>query len=240
MRRVGDGILIGSLLVFAGYLYHVSPARPPISFTKLPLAIAVPVQGLNTGDGPNLFHDNASFASPRWSEEKLFVDPNAAIAPDDTMTAVRLVEKSGFGRHRTVTNLSGVVANQIYTLSLYIKPAERGGMQFEMADFPSGKYGLVQFDLTQKAVMSEKGDTTDVGIEELPKGWYRCWVAMPYTSEAVAFSFDLLTEDGSVTHFGDSNAGILVWGIQFEPGSRPIGYAGPAEQVKMDATPRMH
>jgi hypothetical protein len=112
------------------------------------------------------------------------------------------------------------------TLSLYIKPDERQVIQFEMGDNPMARHGIARFDLSEKAVIAEIGDVTDAGIQELPGGWYRCWVAMPYAGVTEGFDFSLMDQNGLVNYPGDGRSGLFIWGVQFEPGSEPRDYSG--------------
>jgi hypothetical protein len=226
MLKIGDGIIIVLLLMFAAYLYYEARKHSTISMAeKLSFASAQPVQGLETGAGSNLARPSGPFGDALWWRERLVVIPAFGIAPDRTKTADRLVETSEFGRHRAGTTVTGARAGEAHTLSLYVKRGERQEIQFEMADTPSGEYGLARFDLTRKVVVTKSGDVSDAGMQVLPDGWYRCWATMLYASETVTFNFSLMVDDEAIFYSGDSHDGLLVWGIQFEPGSRPRGYA---------------
>jgi hypothetical protein len=179
-------------------------------------------------NGPNLARPSGAFTSNRWRPERVTVVPNAAIAPDGTKTAFRLVETTDNGLHRIETDVTGATASEVHTLSLYVKPAERGAIYFEMRDGGPGKYGVADFDLMSKTVAGQSGDVMDAGMQELPNGWYRCWAAMPYATGTVVFNFTLQgSSDDKNKYVGNSQAGLLIWGVQFEPGNQPRAYAGP-------------
>jgi hypothetical protein len=94
-------------------------------------------------------------------------------------------------------------------------------------------YGIARFDLGRTEVTAKSGDVSDLGIQELPNGWFRCWRAMPYATGEAVFNFALVTGNGVAPYAGDNLARLLVWGVQFEPGGRPEGYAaadGPAKR----------
>src|SRR5262249_31971126 len=154
------------------YLYYEAPKRPRVLLTgKALLATAQPVQGLETGTGPNLF--SKDFSPTLWQLERVTVVPNAALGPDGTKTAVRMAETTENGRHRIETRVGGVTPGAVHTLSLYVKPAERTWVQFDMRDGRPGKKGRARFDLARKFVVAQSGDVRDAGIQELPNGWYR-------------------------------------------------------------------
>jgi len=223
MQRIGDWAIIIVLLALAGYFFHAAPAHPPIEVDEpLPLAIAEPIAGLS-GDGRNFLQTYGPFNTVPWWRERVAALPDATNAPDGSKTAARLVETRDFGRHRVGENLNAIAPGQVQTLSLYVKPAERWALQFEMADTVSKNYGIARFDLRKKVVIAEIGDVTDAGIQEVHNGWYRCWAAMPYASKTGGVNFGLMDREGQVDYRGDSNAGLFIWGPQFGLGAAPRG-----------------
>ena len=224
MQRISGWVIVLLLLALAGYLYHVAPNHVLISMSDMqPHEAAERVAGLVKGDGPNFAA--SPFTSGQWWPDGASVIANAAIAPDGTKTAYRLVESAGSGFHRLGSTLTLSVGKGVRTLSLYVKAAERQKLQFEMADSPMAKYGVARFDLLNKTVVAEIGDVVDAGIQELPNGWYRCWAAMPYSNQTETFNFALMDQTGQVRHQGDKDDGLFIWGSQFEPGEEPGGYS---------------
>jgi hypothetical protein len=227
MPRMTDGIIVALLLVLAGYLYSQEHRHATDALTgRLPLSVAGPVQAFERGSGPNLALPVAAFAGGRWRLDQVAVAPSAAVAPDGSKTADRLVETADYGRHRIETVVSGVTAGKVYTLSIYVKPAGRSAMQLEMGDQGAGKSGIVQFNFNDAAVTYANADVSDAGVQALPDGWFRCWAATPYSGATAALNVALLGMHGAVAYRGSSSAGLLIWGVQFEPGERPRGYAG--------------
>lgn len=210
------GVLLALLTV--GLAYHLLP--PP--------RIIVPLQvlsNLETGSGPNLAADRENFAVGQWRPEGLSITANAMLAPDGSNTAIRFTETQVPGRHRIETTVGGLEAGAVYTLSIYARPGERGLLQLEMRDFHPGKYGQSRFDLDQVSAFGEAGDVLAAGMQKLPGGWLRCWVAMPYVDDTAVFNFALLAADQANQYTGDGTSGLYVWGVQFEPGERPKGYS---------------
>ena len=230
MQRIRDSVIVVLMLGLAGYLYHEAPRHPVVLLDeKPPLAVAQPIQGLELGKGPNLASPIGDFVNPDWRLDNVALVPNAATAPDQTKTALRLVETADNDRHRIETSVTGVTPGEVHTVSLYVKPAERGQLLFEVRDGKPGKYGIARFDLVRKAVVTELGDVSDSGIQEMPDGWFRCWAAMPYATNDAVFNFAIVTASGA-SYSGNGRAGLLIWGAQFELGDRPGGYARPTEK----------
>lgn len=177
------------------------------------------------GSGPNLAASEADFAASDWRPEGLAVTAAAAIAPDQTSTAYRLTESSGSDRHRIETTIHDVAAGTTNVLSVYVKPAGRNYLEFEIRDNHPGKYGVVRFDLAGKAVSLKSGDVAAAGVQPLPDGWLRCWAAMPYAGDTAVANFALMDNEGAIQYPAVSGAGLLIWGVQFEPGTQPAAYS---------------
>lgn len=233
MRRVTSGIVL-LLLVFTGLLYFVAPQRPTIPLTwKLPLVIAEPIAGPERGDGPNLALQVGPFTSERWRLDRAVLKTGSAVAPDGSKTADRLVETWGAGLHRIETTVTGLTPGAAHTLSLFVKADGYVAIRFEMRDGPPGKHGLAHFNLRDKAITFEGGDISNAGLQALSDGWYRCWAAMPYSSNTAVFNFTLLDRRGVLSRLIFGSGGLLIWGVQLEPGDRPRGYAGPETRQKL-------
>jgi hypothetical protein len=214
------------LLLLAAYFYVEAPRHPTLSIKMGPPLVNVErVRGLERGSGPNLASPRSDFVKGGWTREGVVVSANAATAPDGMNTAYRLLETNETDRHRIETKATGGTAGAIHTLSLYVKPEERRVIMFEMRDADAGRYGVTHFDVGNGRVTYEAGDVSDAGIQQLPDGWFRVWAAMPYASDAAVFNFALLGNQGAPKYTGSRGAGLLIWGVQFEPASRPGGYA---------------
>jgi hypothetical protein len=231
MVRVSNGILVFAFLAFSAFLYSIAPKRAIVPITESPpLGIIESVSGLQRGNTFNFAAGIADFRGSRWTPEGITVKEHAGTAPDQTDAAFRLTERTGNGFHRILTRITGINAGSSYALSLFVKPDRRAGIQFEMSDAATGSYGVALFDFARKAVAAEKGDVSDAGIQSLPNGWYRCWAAMPYATAAATFNFDLLDQNGGRIYAGDGRSGLLIWGVQFESGTRASGYSGAIDR----------
>lgn len=226
MQRLAGIVMVISLLVIAGLLYPVSGVHRTID----PLAssqknVAWPESGLETGKGPNLLAYAQNFSAKGWIVKGLTVEENAADSPDGQKHATRISEDDTKGFHRFAISVQGVTTPGMYTLSLFVKPQGRTKILFEMTEPPGGKYGVADFDLENKEVISERGDIEDAGMQELPDGWLRCWAAMPYASAAPTFDIALMDDGGAGQYDGKPGRGILAWGPQFENAAQVSGYS---------------
>lgn len=221
-------ILVAVLLALAAYLYVEAPIHPTMSLKfNPPLLVAEPVGGLKRGNGPNLALARADLTDGAWRKEGVTVSAAAGTGPDGMKTAFHLAEIGDYGRHRIETSVTGTTAGAVHTLSFFVQPQKRTAVQFEMRDNQPGSYGVVQFQLAKKVVTYVSGDISDMGMQELPDGWFRCWAAMPYNGATAVFNLALTNNMRTVVYDGSRGSGIMVWGAQFELGPKPSGYAGP-------------
>ena len=135
-----------------------------------------------------------------------------------------MTETAGGDFHRVVLLVPGAKVAGDFTLSVFVKPAERHALQFEMTE-AKGHYGVALFDLVKKQVVTETGDIEDAGIQELPGGWFRCWAVMSYKSTSPAFNITVLADSLAVEYSGSDGEGLYIWGPQFEAASEIHGYS---------------
>jgi hypothetical protein len=210
-RNISLIVILLLVALVAGYLYYSPPSQSPTPISSPENAAA------------NLAAAREDFSAADWIKEHVTNGANASAAPDGTTSTDRLAETAEQGRHRILTTITGVRPGHTYTLSLFVTPAGRNGIQMEMGDTKPGKYGAVMFDLTGKQAV-QRGDVTHSGVEQEANGWYRCWATMPYATDSVGFNFSLMDAAGSMSYTGDGHSGLLIWGVQFEQGSQPSRY----------------
>jgi hypothetical protein len=134
------------------------------------------------------------------------------------------VETSGDGFHRLGTIIDGATPGGIHTVSVFAKPGQRSGISLEIRDLQAGNYGRVGFDLRREAPISGTGDVTKCGIEHLGDDWFRVWAVMPFASDRAVVDIALLDASGESQYLSEGEMGLLIWGLQFEPGTAPSTY----------------
>ena len=189
----------------------------------------------SVADGSNLAWPSEDFASSRYRLENLHVDVSESPVPAGAQNAHRLVETVADGFHRVETVIDGATPGAMHTVSLFAKPGERGGISLEMRDDKMGKYGLMRFDLRHEVRMSSTGDVTECGIERLADGWLRVWAVMPFASDRAVVDLALLSPRGEPRYPGDGKAGLLIWGLQVEPGTVPSVYRATTDGPQIDS-----
>ncbi len=234
---VGMCIVASSFAATTYFLTWILPGSN-VSFDQsadLPTATLRPTR---RAVSENLIRPSEDFANPIWTRFQIATPkPAAAIAPNGENSASRLVESVDNGRHFIAASVGGATPRAVHTFSVYFKPAERT-IGFEIGESPPGKYGTAMCGASASSVagsITKAGDIVDGAVEDAGNGWYRCWAAMPFTQAGVVLGIELRDRNGVVQYQGDGHSGELIWGAQFEVGSRPTAYVttttGPLAKV---------
>lgn len=227
IKTMRNSLIAVAVIIVAGVLAYIfipsSPPAPPVNSSQSSVAPSSP--GIQQRKGENLIWPSENFSHANWQRlNNVKVESGVDIAPNGEKTASRLVESTENGRHVVQLSFGRARPRTVHTFSLYAKPAERAGIMFEMRDSQPGKYGTVRFDLRNRSVI-KVGDVLDAGVEPAANGWSRYWAAMPYDTERVVLSVSPLETGGGYDYKGDGKSGVIIWGAQFEPASRPGPYA---------------
>lgn len=176
---------------------------------------------LPTEEGRNLIKFSQQFDNAAWFKTRTTIVPNAAIAPDGTMTADKLVETVANDSHSVGCSevMPGTVSIQ-FTFSVYLKAAERTSARLSLAR-NTISFG---FDLATGQLLGPSGAITGA-IQDVGDGWYRCSVtALSHASVTGEVAQVYLAVDGSRTYVSDDVSGVYIWGAQIEQGSVATTY----------------
>jgi hypothetical protein len=157
--------------------------------------------------------------STTWTNNNTTESVNAAVAPDGTTTADKLVEAATTSSHTIYNTIAGT--SGVYTSSFYLKAAERAWAYITEGNSVTA---TAWFDLTNGVVGTVSGTgTPSAKITSVGNGWYRC--SMTFTAGANAnIQLGCSTGDTLSSYLGDITKGIYAWGAQLELGSAATSY----------------
>ncbi len=158
----------------------------------------------------------------RWSKIQVTVIPNAAIAPDGTLNACKVVSSTAASWHILNSAAMSVTSGWQYTISLYAKAAEMPRVRICFND-STVFTGSSTFDLTTGLRTSgTSGTITPVG-----NGWYRVTFTATALKSVSSIAMALNPVKAGETDAlspGDDVSGIYIWGAQCEAGAMETSY----------------
>ena len=179
-----------------------------IDFTRTSAATYVDATGkiVSTPASRNLLTFTQEFDNAAWAKAGVTVTPNAALAPDNTVSADAIIPNLG----STTSSASQTISASAVTGSVFAKAAGFKALELDFAVAGA----RVEFDLQNGVVASAPANWT-CSISSVGNGWYRC-VAKPDIAVTRMRVY--------VKETGDGTSGIFVWGAQLEAGSTATDY----------------
>ena len=175
----------------------------------------------------NLLTYSEQFDKAEWSKTRAVIIPNAAVAPDGTMTADKLIEDS------TTTNTHkadqpATFGTGALCFSVRAKAGERSKLQLYATDLVSS-ICYASFDLANGVVLGSAfqgaWSSGSASIRDIGNGWYECVLAATTSQGTVKRpEIRILNDAGIETYTGDGVSGLYLWGAQLEAGSFPTSY----------------
>jgi hypothetical protein len=181
----------------------------------------------------NLLTYTEQFDNGAWTKLGATVTQNAAVAPNNTLTADKLIEQAATSRHGCYFS-TGTLSAISYTFSVYAKAGER---DWVIVWLSSSNERWAYFDLANGVVGNVQANTS-ANIISVGNGWYKCEITCtPTASGANAFCSvsDADYNNPYATYAGDITKGIYIWGADLRPASQATGLIGPTYQRVVDA-----
>lgn len=170
----------------------------------------------------NLLTFTEQFDNAAWIKIRSSVTPNAAIAPDGTLTAEKLVDSVEFNRfavrQTTVTPSIGNICG-----SVFVKEGERRYVLVRVRGSVNGTPNVVSVivDLQTGLITAQAGSLLSFAVEPAENGFYRIFAscAQTDTTRADIAIFPAVSPiDDDPAYTGDGTSGIFIWGAQIEAG----------------------
>lgn len=213
-----NGLIQSALINVARYDYN-------------PVNLALAPKLLLESASTNLLTYSEQFDNAVWTTLRATIISNAAVAPDGTNTADKLVEDTQTGAHRTGKGSYSFIVSTTYCLSVYVKAAERStgtlGLGNGIALFGTGGNAFAHYDLIAGTCVISSSNASSAGIQNISNGWFRVWVVATCTTAGSDTCFATFLRDGTATttvYTGDGTSGIYIWGAQLEASSFPTSY----------------
>lgn len=165
----------------------------------------------------NLLLWSEDFTNAVWSKSGVMISNDAAVGPDGTMSADKIIPDATGGRY--VVQAVEVADNTTCIFSVFAKAAEYNSIRLNARD-KSGSYQSGFFNL-----VTGIGEHVAVTGERLAGGWWKVSLRVESVAGTAPPAFYLYpADDGVVAQGGDGTSGIYIWGAQLEEGGQPSSY----------------
>jgi hypothetical protein len=191
-----------------------------VTFTRASSGTFVGSDGVIRTATTNLLLRSEEFDDAAWTKTRSSITANAIVAPNGTLTGDKLVEDATNGEH-SVTRTAAVTLNNRFTISCFVKAAERTNVRI---GFSTGggsiEAGKAFFDLTSQAVATT-GTVFATAIQNVGDGWFRISAVTSQSTGtgSPTFGIALVQPPTTDSYTGDGTSGIFLWGAQLEQSS---------------------
>jgi hypothetical protein len=173
----------------------------------------------------NLLTYTEQFDNGAWTKSNVTVAANAAVAPNGTTTADRLVTNNGSNALWYLQQIPSI-ASQSLKFNIFAKADAAFHIGFSI---DSGVRAGVNLS-TGTITLNDFGITV-VGLSD---GWYNIsWSSTGDRVRVFCSTTAITVANQSVT--GDGTSGIYIWGADLRPASQATGLIGPTYQRVVDA-----
>lgn len=192
----------------------------------------------------NLALHSDDMSNVYWGPTGVTATGNQIANPiDGAVTAALIAETSATGAPHTQFNAVpvGLGSGTPYTLSLYLKNNTR-----RWAGLRSGSSigHEATFDLVNGTISAQQG-LTNVSIQPMPNGWYRCSISFLIegpVGASIIGQFPFLSNTGGfyTAYDGDITKSVYAYGGQYTIGSAPTQYVSTVNSaLNSTALPQM-
>ena len=177
----------------------------------------------------NLLTYSEDFSNAAWTKTNITVTPNAAVAPDGTLTAELVVPTVASNTHvfypATLTSSAG----NVFSLSVYAKANGYDFISLSIHDgaVTAGHEVIQNFNLSTCTVASYFNTApTSASIVSVGGGWCRCSITWTVATTSSNFTIFIGETDASprVSWAGNGTSGVYIWGAQGELGASATDY----------------
>jgi hypothetical protein len=189
-----------------------------LTFTRASTATRVNSDGLIEGVRTNLALYSNDLSNAAWLKTFTTITSNAAISPDGTTNANKIVETTNNNLHRAGQGAISVTSGQVYTFSFYAKAAERYELELQRINTSGTVFNGISVTTADLILgtLSVGSNVTSSSINSVGDGWYRISLSLTAIATGSGGLNIGMQKDGNVSYLGDGTSGVYIYGFQAE------------------------
>lgn len=184
--------------------------------------------------GQNMLTYSDLFSNSAWIKNRCSIVDNAAVSPDGTSNAAKLVEDTTVTNSHVLNRTPYITsaANTIHTASCYFKAAERSIVSLSLSVSSYTSSVQLRVNLATKTIVGGipgvLGTTSDIAwtIQDVGNGWFRVSLTAKLDAVGTNYNINIGVCDavGNINYTGDGVSGAYIWGAQLEVGAKASSY----------------
>lgn len=174
------------------------------------------------GETSNELLHSENLADAVYVKARTTISSNAAIAPDGTLTADKIVEDTSteVNHHLKQKNIP-IITGSINTYACFVKKAERDTLRFRASAATTADSIYINIDLTNGLITNQNSTGSGVlvatSIRAMVDDWYLVSITGKVNDTDTTAELRLFVSDeGDLTYDGDGNSGLYSWGWQLK------------------------
>ena len=211
----------------AGVLTSAATNAPRFDYNPSTLA----AQGLLIEESrANSLTYSAQFDNAAWTKVNSSVTADAAVSPNGTSNADKLIEDSSVSVFHRTTSILVSSTSGTYTASVFLKAAERSFAFLAVTDNITGAMERrinLATGVVDSTNVSGAGSWTSITASSvnIGNGWWRLTITGTQgAGTALTTIVSIGDATGARVYTGDGTSGIFVFGAQLEAGAFPTSY----------------
>ena len=197
-----------------------------LTFTRASSATRVNAEGLIEGVRTNLALYSNDLSNAVWNKTFTTITSNAAISPDGTNNANKIVETTDNNLHRAGQGSISVTSGQVYTFSFYAKAGERTELEIQRINTSGTVFNSISATTAELTLgtLSVGSNVTSSSINSVGDGWYRISLSLTAIATGSGGLNIGMQKDGNVIYLGDGTSGVFIYGFQAEQSALATEY----------------